>query len=158
MADVRLRPMTQQEYAAYRARSEHDYAQEMAAAGELHLDAAVKRSAVEFAELLPDGLDSPGMHLWTAETGDPTETAGVGWIELRQRASGVSAWVYDVKVDAARRGQGLGRGLMEALHDAARELGATSISLNVFGHNTTAIHLYDSLGYAVTAQQMKRDL
>ncbi len=47
---------------------------------------------------------------------------------------------------------------MEALHDAARELGATSIALNVFGHNTTAISLYDSLGYAVTAQQMKRDL
>lgn len=155
---LRLRPMTQEEYAAYRERSEHDYAQEMAASGQLDLHAAVKRSAVEFSELLPAGLESPGMHLWTAETGDPAEVAGIGWIELRQRASGVSAWVYDVKVDAARRGQGLGRALMEALHQAAVELGATSISLNVFGHNTTAIHLYDSLGYAVTAQQMKRDL
>ena len=150
--------MTQEEYDVYRLRSEQDYAQELASSGQLDLEAAVRRSAVEFAELLPDGLDSPGMHLWTAETGDPSEPAGLGWIELRQRASGVSAWVYDVKVDAARRGQGLGRGLMEALHAAARELGATSISLNVFGHNTTAIHLYDSLGYAVTAQQMRRDL
>ena len=150
--------MTQQEYATYRAGSERDYAQEMADSGQLDLDAAVRRAAVEFAELLPDGLDSPGMHLWTAEAGDHAEPVGLGWIELRQRASEVSAWVYDVKVDASRRRQGLGRGLMEALHDAARELGATSISLNVFGHNTTAIHLYDSLGYAVTAQQMKRDL
>lgn len=150
--------MTQEEYVAYRAGSEHDYAQEMAESGQLDLEAAVKRSAVEFAELLPDGLGSPGMHLWTAETGDPPETAGLGWIELRQRSSGVSAWVYDVKVDADRRGQGLGRALMEALHEAARDLGATSVSLNVFGHNTTAIHLYDSLGYTVTAQQMKRDL
>lgn len=159
MPDVlRLRPMTQDEYVDYRARSEHDYAREMAASGQLDLDAAVKRSAVEFAELLPAGLDSTGMHLWTAETGDPARTAGLGWIELRQRASGVSAWVYDVKVDAARRGQGLGRALVEALHGEARALGATSISLNVFGHNTTAIALYDSLGYVVTAQQMKRDL
>ena len=47
---------------------------------------------------------------------------------------------------------------MEALQDASRELGATTIALNVFGHNTAAIRLYDSLGYAVTAQQMKRDL
>ena len=47
---------------------------------------------------------------------------------------------------------------MEALHDAARGLGATTMSLNVFGHNTAAIRLYESLGYAVTAQQMKRDL
>ena len=155
---MRLRPMTQGEYVAYRAHSEHDYAQEMAASGQLDLGAAVKRATVEFAELLPDGPDSPGMHLWTAETGDPPVTVGVGWIELRQRASGVSGWVYDVQVDAAQRGQGLGRALMQALHDAARDLGATSISLNVFGHNTTAIHLYDSLGYVVTAQQMKRDL
>ena len=31
------------------------------------------------------------------------------------------------------------------------------MTLNVFGDNTTAIQLYDS-GYAVTAQQMKREL
>ena len=157
-ATVRLRPMTQEEYATYRAGSERAYAQEIAASGQLDLEAAEKRSALEFAELLPDGLDSPRMHLWTAEAGVPAEPVGLGWIELRQRASGSTAWVYDISVDAARRGQGLGRAVMEALHEAARDLGATSISLNVFGHNTTAIHLYESLGYAVTAQQMKRDL
>ncbi|PKH44224.1 Acetyltransferase (GNAT) family protein [Nocardioides alpinus] len=157
-APVRLRRMTQEEFDTYRAGSERAYALEMAASGQLDLDAAEKRSALEYAELLPDGLDSPQMHLWTAEAGDPAEPVGLGWIELRERSSGVTAWVYDVKVDAERRGRGLGRALMEALHDAARDLGATSISLNVFGHNATAIHLYESLGYAVTAQQMKHDL
>ena len=97
------------------------------------------------------------MHLWTAVTG-AGEVVGLGWLELRRKASGVSAWVYDVHLDADRRGQGLGRQLMEALHERARELGATTIALNVFGHNTAAIRLYDSLGYAVTAQQMRRDL
>ncbi|WP_297624823.1 GNAT family N-acetyltransferase [Nocardioides sp.] len=155
---VRLRPMTQEEYAAYRAGAEREYAEDMAASGQLDLAAAVERSAAQYAELLPDGLDSPGMHLWTAETGDPAEPVGLGWIELRRRRAGVSAWIYDIHVDAARRGEGLGRGIMEALHDAARGLGATSVALNVFGHNATAIHLYESLGYAVTAQQMKRDL
>ena len=150
--------MTQEEYADYRSRSEQGYADEMAAAGELDLAGALARSKVEFAQLLPDGLDSPGMHLWTAESGDPAEPVGLGWIELRRRAAGVSAWIYDIRVNPSRRGEGLGRGIMDGLHDEARELGATSISLNVFGHNTTAIHLYDSLGYRVTAQQMKRDL
>ena len=155
---MRLRPMTQEEYVAYRARSEHDYAAEMAASGQLDLDAAVeavRRGVRRAAARRPrEPADAPV----DRRDGGAGRGAGVGWIELRQRAPGVSAWVYDVKVDAARRGQGLGRGLMEALHEAARDLGATSISLNVFGHNTTAIHLYDSLGYAVTAQQMKRDL
>lgn len=155
---MRLRPMTDEEFATYRAGAERAYALEMAASGQLDLAAAEKRSALEYAELLPDGLDSARMHLWTAEAGDPAEPVGLGWIELRERSSGVTAWVYDVAVDAEQRGRGLGRALMEALHDAARDLGATSISLNVFGHNTTAIHLYESLHYAVTAQQMKREL
>ena len=114
------------------------------------------QSAGEFAQLLPDGLASKDMHLFTAAVGD--EAVGIGWFELRQRASGVSAWIYDIRVDGARRGQGLGRGLLDALHDAARELGATSMTLNVFGDNPTAIRLYETSGYAVTAQQMKREL
>ncbi len=98
------------------------------------------------------------MHFWTALAGDEDEPVGLGWVELRRRPSGVSAWIYDIEVEAGRRGEGLGRAILEALHDAARGLGATTMALNVFGHNTAAIRLYDSLGYAVTAQQMKRDL
>ena len=40
----------------------------------------------------------------------------------------------------------------------ARELGATSMTLNVFGDNPTAIRLYETSGYTVTAQQMRREL
>src|SRR5687768_3061178 len=148
--------MTQEEYDAYRARSQQEYAREIAEARGLDATEAAAQSAREFEQLLPDGLASPGMHLWTAVTGD--QAVGLGWLELRRKPSGVSAWVFDVHLDADRRGQGLGRQLMEALHEQARRLGATTIALNVFGHNTTAIALYDSLGYAVTAQQMRRDL
>ena len=153
---VRLRPMTEEEYVVWRERSVQEYAAEIATSRDLDPAAAVAQSAGEFAQLLPDGLASPDMHLWTALVGD--EAVGIGWFELRERASGVSAWIYDIRVDSARRGQGLGRGLLDALHDAARDLGATSMTLNVFGDNPTAIRLYETSGYAVTAQQMKRDL
>ncbi len=36
--------------------------------------------------------------------------------------------------------------------------GMTSVGLNVHGQNTVARGLYDSLGYQVTAQQMKKVL
>ena len=35
---------------------------------------------------------------------------------------------------------------------------ALSMALNVFGDNATAIRLYETSGYAVTAQQMRREL
>jgi GNAT superfamily N-acetyltransferase len=151
-----LRPMSQEEYAVWRERSEREYAAEIAVARDLEPDAALAQSAGEFASLLPDGISSPDMHLFTAVVdGAP---AGIGWFELRQRASGTSAWIYDIRLDGDRRGQGLGRALLEAMHDAARGLGATSMTLNVFGDNHTAIRLYETSGYTVTAQQMKLDL
>ena len=153
---VRLRPMTEEEYVVWREQSQREYAEEIATSRDLDPAAAVAQAAGEFAELLPDGLASRDMHLWTAVVGD--EAVGIGWFELRQRASGVSAWIFDISLDPARRGQGLGRELLDALHDAARELGATSMTLNVFGDNPTAIRLYESSGYTVTAQQMRRDL
>ena len=155
---LRLQPMTPEEYDDYRGRSQQEYAQQIADSGQVDLTTALEQSAADFLRLLPDGLASPGMHLWTAMSVDTDEAVGLGWLELRQRPSGVSAWIYDIQVDASHQGQGLGRALMDALHDAARELGATSMALNVFGHNTAAISLYDSLGYSVTAQQMKREL
>ena len=153
---VRLRPMTEAEFAVWREMSVREYAAEIARSRDLDPEAAATQSAGEFADLLPDGLSSPRMHLWTAVVGE--EAVGIGWFELRQRASGVSAWIYDISVDSGRRGQGLGRGLLDALHDAARELGATSMTLNVFGDNATAIRLYESSGYTVTAQQMRLEL
>ncbi len=151
-----LRPMSQEEYVVWRESSERGYAAEIAVSRDLDPDAALAQSAGEFASLLPDGLASPDMHLFTAVVDD--EPAGIGWFELRQRASGTSAWIYDIRLDGDRRGQGLGRTLLEALHDAARDLGATSMTLNVFGDNPTAIRLYETSGYTVTAQQMRREL
>lgn len=156
MPDVRLRPMTAQEYESWREQSVREYAAEIARSRDLAPEAAAAQSAKEFGELLPDGLATQDARLWTAVVDD--EPVGMGWIELRQRASGVSAWIYDISVDADHRGKGLGRGLLDALHAAARDLGATSMALNVFGGNATAIRLYETSGYAVTAQQMRRDL
>ena len=156
MADLSLRPMTQEEYDAWRAQSVRDYAADIAKSRDLDPEAALAQSAGEFAQLLPDGLASTDMHLWTAVLED--EAVGMGWIELRQRASGVSAWIYDISLDADHRGRGLGRRLLDALHAAARDLGATSMALNVFGDNTAAIRLYETSGYTVTAQQMRKDL
>ncbi len=153
---VRLRPMTEEEYVVWRERSEREYAVDIATSRDLDPASATAQSAGEFAQLLPDGLASPDMHLFTALAGE--EAIGIGWFELRPRASSTSAWIYDIRIDGARRGQGLGRGLLDALHDAARELGATSMTLNVFGDNATAIRLYETSGYTVTAQQMRREL
>ena len=48
----------------------------------------------------------------------------------------------------ARRGDGVGRALLEALEDAARELGARTVVLETGTRQTAAVAMYERAGYA----------
>jgi ribosomal protein S18 acetylase RimI-like enzyme len=52
-----------------------------------------------------------------------------------------------IAVDPSAWGHGHGRMLMNFLHDAARERGATQVRLKVDPQNHRAVKLYRSLGY-----------
>ena len=49
---VRLRPMTEEEFTVWRERSQQEYAVEIATSRDLDPDAAVAQAVKEFAELL----------------------------------------------------------------------------------------------------------
>lgn len=55
--------------------------------------------------------------------------------------------VHDLAVLPERRGQGIGRKLLEAVEARARELGCGKITLEVRGDNHRARGLYDSFGF-----------
>jgi ribosomal protein S18 acetylase RimI-like enzyme len=57
------------------------------------------------------------------------------------------AYLQELYVAPALRGQGLGRALLEATMDAAREAGATGIDLNTGETDTAARALYESCGF-----------
>jgi len=82
------------------------------------------------------------------------EVVGYLWIGPLP-AGGDDWWVFDIEIAEEHRRRGYARSALELGHAEAKKLGAVSIGLNVFGYNTGAKELYDSLGYAVTATQMK---
>ncbi len=110
---------------------------------------AFASAAREQAALLPQGLATPGHHIWTVRAdGSPV---GHVWLAVRGAPTGGrQAHLFDVEVAPEARGRGLGRAAVLAAEDAARGLGARRMTLNVFAHNTPALRLYDTLGYAVT--------
>jgi ribosomal protein S18 acetylase RimI-like enzyme len=56
-------------------------------------------------------------------------------------------YVYDLFVEEAARGQGIGRALLEAAQAASRERGDTELGLTVAAHNLSAQALYHALGF-----------
>jgi ribosomal protein S18 acetylase RimI-like enzyme len=106
MADVRLRPMSEDAYTDWRGQAVADFARgRERSAGVTAVDAMADAQA-EFDRLLPAGLDTPGTHLFTAL--DARNGAPVGMVWLAERGDGASrqGFIYDILVSPQLRGQG----------------------------------------------------
>jgi ribosomal protein S18 acetylase RimI-like enzyme len=60
---------------------------------------------------------------------------------------GHRGWVYYVAVDPDRRGQGLGRAVMNAAEDWLRQAGIAKLQLLVRQDNAKASAFYETIGY-----------
>ncbi|GAA1396781.1 hypothetical protein GCM10009662_11420 [Catellatospora coxensis] len=130
------------------------YAEEMTASGSRSPADALAASVAEHEELLPEGLRSPGHAFWCVTAGDEV----VGTIWLRHGFLPGLSFVFGVDVDPAHRGRGYGRAAMLVGEQATAAAGDAQLGLNVFGHNTVARRLYDSLGYQIVEQYRADDL
>lgn len=156
MSTLRLRPMTDEEFAAFRARAVRDYATDKVAAGEWAPERAEDLAEAQTDSLLPRGRETPGMLLLMAES-DEAGPVGYAWLALE--SPDVScAWIHDIAIDEEQRGRGYGRALLTGLEDAARERGAESIGLNVFAGNDAARRMYEKAGYRATSVHMAKRL
>ena len=103
-----------------------------------------------------ESFDSP----WSAEeiTKDVTSKDGniyvaviesdgekAGYAEMRMVRG--EAQIYNIVIDKAFRGKGLGEMLLRHLVDKAKELGCSLITLEVRGGNEAAMELYRKLGF-----------
>lgn len=109
---------------------------------------------------LPGGSPAPDHLIFDVLAGaEPgAERVGYLWIGVREAGEIENWWVWDIEIDEPHRGAGHGRAAMSLAERAAAEHGALTLGLNVFGYNTAARGLYESLGYDVTALQMRKDV
>lgn len=149
---VTLRPITDTEFASWRDRAAASFAAGIGPAQGLDPAGALEFAYRETDRLLPEGAGTENHLIWLACAGG--EPVGSLWINTRTRG----AFIYGIEVDADHRGKGYGRAIMLAGEDECRRLGFSQLDLNVFGDNSTAIRLYESLGYTVTSQQMRKEL
>jgi ribosomal protein S18 acetylase RimI-like enzyme len=75
---------------------------------------------------------------------------GLALLRLRPSvwSGALDAYLEELYVAPGARGRGIGRALLEATMDAAREAGATRIELGTSTDDTAAIALYESCGFS----------
>lgn len=145
--------MTAGEYEVWREHTIAAFASSVGTARGLEPERALEFAREQNDNLLHDGPSTADHLLWTACHQD--KPVGTLWIFTKP---GSAPYIYGIEVDGQHRGRGFGRSIMLAAEEECRRRGFTRLELNVFGDNKVAIALYDSLGYHVISQQMRKEL
>ena len=113
-----------------------------------------------YALYLGAQLEKPDVVILVAETrGDVigyTYAGMEGWDYMALR--GPAGALYDIVVDPASRGQGVGRQLLDATLAALTERGAPRVVLSTAEQNEPAQRLFASAGFRRTMIEMTREL
>lgn len=153
---LNLLPMNDSEFADWFTASLKDYITDRIQAGESP-DLAESTAMESFALHFPDGRPTAG-HIVRKAVDEDGIAVGYVWIGPESGGDSRSWWVWDIAVHEAHRSRGCGRRIMELAEAAAVLNGATSMGLHVFGFNTIARDLYESLGYVPTSIRMSKRL
>jgi ribosomal protein S18 acetylase RimI-like enzyme len=153
--ELSLRRMTRAEFDEWLPRQVAGYAALIAASGALPAQAAREKAERDTTRYFGEGAATPGQLVFRIMAGE----VGVGWLWLAVPGPDpdpLMAWVFEIEIEAPFRGRGYGRAAMRLAEGEARVRGMTSLGLNVHGQNMIARSLYESLGYEVTAMQLKK--
>ncbi|WP_158647573.1 GNAT family N-acetyltransferase [Actinoplanes sp. ATCC 53533] len=148
--------MDSADFARRRAPLIAGYAEAITTSRGLTVAEAVAEAERDIAEKLPRGSATPGLLMRKAEW-DGTEIGWI-WVTLPGPARPELAWIGNIEVDPGFRSRGYAGAIITAVGAELAGLGVPRLGLNVFGANSTAIRVYERLGFEVYAQQRSREL
>ena len=152
---VTLQPMPSHDIGPWLEQAEADHVADRMDTGE-DRETALRVAGEMGQHLFPGGLPAHGQFVFViTEDGLPV---GSLWIGAGYDTPADIWWLWSIEVDVAARGHGLGRQAVRLAEDFARKGGATRLDLNVFGNNTVARGLYESLGYRISTIRMSKVL
>ena len=147
---VTLIPIEQADFEIFLEQEIVEYAQDKVKSGNWLAEEALEKSRAECMRLLPDGPQTKDQFVFAILDEQTHQKLGVLWVQVKLDEPRRSAFIYDFVIEPQFRGQGFGKQALQALDKKLGEMNVESVSLHVFAHNTTAIALYEKMGYSVT--------
>lgn len=153
-----LAPLRPEKFLSFAEAANAGYAHDNVAAGRWTSNEAAARAQAEFLQLLPQGLDTPGHHVYEIREESSADAAGFLWFAVMGTGDARFAYVYNIGVAPPFRRRGHARAALAWLEQFARAEGLTGVRLNVFAHNSAAESLYRSVGFERMSMTMHKTL
>jgi len=121
--------------------------------------AATPQTERGYASFLGTQLDEPSVVVLVAERGGAVIGYTYAGVEGRDYMSlrGPAGVLYDIVVDPAHRGQGVGRALLDATMSELKRRGAPRVVLSTAERNESAQRLFARAGFRRTMIEMTRE-
>jgi ribosomal protein S18 acetylase RimI-like enzyme len=111
-------------------------------------------AATPTRDVLARIVADPDTTLFVARDGD--RVVGMLTLALFETPTGVRAWIEDVVVDGAARGQGVAAQLVQAALDRATNAGARTVDLTSRPDREAANRLYQRMGFETRTTNVYR--
>ncbi|NTV40548.1 MAG: GNAT family N-acetyltransferase, partial [Demequinaceae bacterium] len=128
---ISLLPMNSDRLPTWLEHCTTQYIDELIASGRTRED-AIRNATKGIGSSFPDGKPAPGHGVFDL-IDDDGEAVGYLWIGPDTSEDPAAWWVWDIEIDAQRRGHGFGREAMLLGEEYALGQGARTLGLNVFG-------------------------
>ena len=156
-ASVRFVPFGEADYRAWLVQAIPAFALTNVEDGRWTLAESLEKSTHAHAELLPQGLHTPGQFFVRLQDADSGADVGTLWWTESDKAGRREAYVFQVEIEEQARRRGYARAAFRELERIARERGVQQLALHVFGHNHGARRLYDELGFEPTSLTLRKN-
>ena len=156
MSQVRLEPMTAEQFAEFLEVILPPYIAARVQADHISLDAAERFARDQHAKLLPAGQLTPGHHFHSIMATDAAEPVGGVWFHIDAEKG--QAFLYNITVFPEWCRRGYATAALSMVEAAVRSAGCAVLALNVFAENTGAAELYRRAGYNFVSSHMNKRL
>jgi GNAT superfamily N-acetyltransferase len=157
--NVRLRPMTKEEFEIYLAQFRDRIVKDaMRACG--ITEAEAKRIAkIDLSEITRDGFETKNNY-WFTLLSDEAKNIGSLWFSLRGEGEQQTPYLTDLFIDPDFRGKGIGKQALSLFDTELKSRGIkNNIAVHIIGDfNEAAIRLFRSSGFFVTAIMMEKTI
>lgn len=151
-----LIPLPAERFEHWLERSTREYIRDLIATGQS--GPRTEAAARQTMQLAFKGGAPTGANAVFDVVDDGLGIVGYLWVGTDASDDPSSWWIWGILIEDEFRGRGFGKSAMLLAENYARSQGAATLGLNVFGFNTTARQLYESVGYETTSLKMRKTL
>ena len=150
---VELKSMSSEAFDKYMDFTWNDYRSEVLKAGFTEEQA---NTATENAKklILNDGVPNEDQRFFEVFAGEKN----VGLLHIAKQGDEGGWYIYYILINEPERGNGFGKQAMLAAENYVKSQNGKWIALNVFGFNTNARKLYESLNYETRSINMRKEI